>query len=249
MAWWWQPLASVTAAVAEPETVAAHLVRIPFRAFGRNPYLHRTAQDDSAPVIPEADTLAQRLVRIPLRPLGRNPYLRHYAQDDSFVPPPEASTFAQHAVRRPFRPFGRNPYVRNPSIEGPTQLNDASSGHLVVPNWDGFRGARVSRYLYRPAFAADTSAPVVASTWEPFLVRVPFKRFGRNPYLRHGAQDTSAVEVASTWAPFLVRVPFKRFGRNPYTRHSAHDESFVGPTFNPAWAKNANVLVKAGLLR
>ena len=118
----------------------------------------------------------------------------------------------------------------------------------MVRNWEGYRLARASRYLYRTAPGTDLSAPVEPSTFAAHFVRLPFKRFGRNPYLRPYAQDTSAPVIPSTWSPFLVRVPFRRLGRNPYLRHSAQDADAPAVTFNAAWAKGANVLIRSSLV-
>ena len=147
---------------------------------------------------PEAETRALHFVRLPFRPLGPNPYLRHYPQDLDAPPPPvEPSTLAPYLVRVPFRPFGRNPYVRHQSIEGPAQLDDASSGHLVVPTWDGFRLARASRYYYRGW--QHLSAPEEPSTFAAHFVRLPFRPLARSRYLSHYAQDTDAPPVVITF--------------------------------------------------
>jgi len=168
---------------------------------------------------------------VPFRAFGRNPYLQHRDYDSQPAPPQE-STHVPFLVRVPFRALGRNPYLRNASIEGPTQLDDASSGHWVVRSWEGFRLARASRYLYRPTAQDVPAAPPVESTWAPFLVRVPFRPLGRNPYTRHGAQDLSFVEPLDL--PHVVRSrPYKPLGRNPYLWHRAVDESVSVPVEPP----------------
>jgi hypothetical protein len=204
--------------------------------------------DEAAPAEPDAVTPPPG--RRPFRPFGRNPYLWH--QDYESAPAaPEAETLAPHRVSLPFRSFGRNRYLQHQEFESapaaPEVVGDAGSGLLVVPSWDGPRG-----YALRPSLGwhhpQDLSAPVEPSTYATFFVRLPFKRLGRNPYLRPFPQDTSAPVIADTWAPYMVRVPFRALRRSRYLHHTAQDTSAPAVTFVAAWAKGANVLLKAGLV-
>jgi hypothetical protein len=182
--------------------------------------------------------------RLSYRGFLRNPYLFHRAKDEDAPPPPaQPDTLAPHLVRIPFRAYFRNRYLWNPSVEGGAQLDDSGAGPLVVPNWDLYRLTRASRlYYYNPA--RDLPPVPEPPTWQPFLVRVPFRGYGPNRYRFNTAQDLSAPVVASTFAPFLVRVPLRRYGPNPYLRHRAADESVAAPTFVIAWAEDVNLLIE-----
>lgn len=200
----------------------------------------------AAPAEPDALTPPPR--RRPFLAFGRNLYL-HHRDYDSAPAAPQAETLAPQWVRLQFRSFGRNSYLQHRDYDSapaaPAASQDAGSGLLVVPSWDGPRP-----YALRPQLGwhhpQDLSAPVVDSTYATFFVRVPFKRLGRNPYLRPFAQDTSAPAEPATWAIHFVRIPHKRFGRNPYTRHYAQDTNAPAVTFLAAWAKNANGILGAG---
>ena len=109
----------------------------------------------------------------------------------------------------------------------------AAPSLLVVLDLGQWRLARASRFYYR-SLAPDEGVPQAPEpdTWLPFLVRVPFRSYGRNRYLLNTAQDFDApappVEE-STVASFTVRLPLRGFGRNPYLWNAAQDLSFVEP--------------------
>lgn len=95
---------------------------------------------------------------------------------------------------------------------------------LVVPTLDGFRLARAARFNLWQNSAQDFDAPVEVAepdTYQPFLVRIPFKTLGRDPYLQH--QDWfDTVEPLDL--PHVVRLlPYKPLGRNPYVWNTAQD--------------------------
>lgn len=246
-------------APAEAETLAPHLVRIPFRALAPNPYLHNTAQDESVvePLDVPSGVFGRRLPS-----LGRNPYLHHGAQDESVA---EADTYVPRLVTHQFKDPARRPQLGwHGAVEGVEQLDDVGGSLQVVADWDGFRLARAGRFAYSPPAADVHEAAVEPETWAIFHVRVPFRPLGRNPYLHHVASDESVVipfelpggvfgrlfpelgrnrylwntaqdqsVVTPLDQPHVLRqVPFKPFGRNPYLRHLAQDLS--APTLDAA---------------
>jgi hypothetical protein len=99
---------------------------------------------------------------------------------------------------------------------------------LVVAAYLPFGGtpAALSLYYRGGLFGGDGAAPPPEEgTYQPFLVRVPFRRFGRNVYLQNTAQDFDAPPPAeeSTYpAPPRLR-RFVGLGRNPYLQHQAWD--------------------------
>jgi hypothetical protein len=46
----------------------------------------------------------------------------------------------------------------------------------------------------------------------------------------------------------MVRIPFRALRRSRYLHHTAQDTNAPAVTFVAAWAKGANVLLKAGLV-
>lgn len=209
---YWAPSIASDEPVAEAETLAPHLVRVPFRALGQNPYLRHGAQDLS---FVEPLDLPHVLRVVPFKPLGRNPYLTHRAVDDSVEAAAEADIASPHLVRVPFRGLGRTPYLWHGAVEGPEQRNDTGSRVLVVRSWDGLRLTRAGRYAYWGQAKDDFVAPPPETDKPPH---------------------------------FIVHLPFRRYGRNPYLHHRDWQDGPPPPTFVAAWAKNANVLLKAGLV-
>jgi len=102
----------------------------------------------------------------------------------------------------------------------------AASSLFIVRDLSLWSLARASRLYYR-GLAPDEGVPQApeSDTWQPFLVRVPFRSYGRNPYLHNTTQDFDAplLAEAETLTPYLVRVPFRRFGLNPYVWATARD--------------------------
>lgn len=153
---------SAPAVQAEPDTFVALQVRLPFKGLGRSAYLQHHDYD-SAPVTTEESTFGPFLVRLPFRGLGRNPYLWRTAQDDSVVVVQDAP-FGPLLVRIPVRRLGRNPYLLNPSrdIES-AAVGDGGSNLVVVPNWDGYRLARASRFLYWTPVQGEDAPPIIVT--------------------------------------------------------------------------------------
>ena len=161
---------------------------------------------------------------------------------------PAAETAAAFVVRRPFRRLGRNPYVWRQALDPGVAVEGLAPFFVRRP----FKGLGRNPYLRSVTGDEAPAAPLEAETHAPFAVRRPFKRLGRTPYVWSPTGDDALVAppTAETPTVFAVRRAFRAYGRNPYTRHSAHDESFVAPpvTFNAAWAKGANVLIRASLV-
>jgi hypothetical protein len=202
---YWTTVSDVGGAVApEADTLIAVPVRLPFKGFGRNPYLFHHDYD-SAPVIPEADTLAPFLVRIPFRGLGRSPYLWHRDYDSAPVVP-EESTFAPFWARLPFKGLGRSPYLfhRDYDSAPAAPQESAFTSFLVrIP----FKGLGRNPHLFRTAQDLDAPAGFVDPTFDPFLVRIPLRGLGRNPYLYHTARDLDAVADVGDGGSTLWVVP------------------------------------------
>jgi hypothetical protein len=152
------------------EILSPLLVRIPFKGLGRNPYLWH-GDPEAAAVAPEESTLAPFLVRLPFKVYGRNPYLFRTAQDldapAGFVDP----TFEPFLVRIPLRGLGRNPYLYHTArdLDAVADIGDGGSTLWVVPNWDGYRLARATRFLYWTPVQGDDAPIVVAGN----LIYIP----------------------------------------------------------------------------
>lgn len=123
----------------------------------------------------------------------------------------------------------------------PLETADPNDGSAlaVIPTWDGFRGARVSRFLYyngTPAEDTGAQAPE-PDIYEPFRINIPFKVLGRSRYLFSTAQDTDAPVVVeeSTATLLTVRIPFRPFLRSRLLGTPASDESTVDPLDLPHW--------------
>lgn len=225
------------AVVVEPPTRAVLSVRVPFKPFGRNPYLAHAAQDTSAP---EPETSARFAIRVPFKSLGRNPYVTHAAQDTSAPAAPEPDTSTRFVVRLPFKPYARNPYVRHGSIEGveqQPQIDDAGSNLWVVPVWDRFRLARAQGFYYRGR--NDVPTQPEPDTYTRRSVRVPFKPFGHTRYILSTRRDDT-IPPQESLAPHIVRQPFRPFRPNRYILSTRRDDTFtppVEPSYEPLPAR------------
>lgn len=123
--------------------------------------------------------------------------------------------------------------AENFPVAGENVVVTAEGSILVVANWDGIWPARATR-LYYQRTTQDLDAPVVADAGilTPFLVRLPLRGFGRNPYLQHQDYDSApAAPEADTLAPFQVRLPLRGLGRNPYLWH--RDSTQAAPDMAP----------------
>lgn len=120
-------------------------------------------------------------------------------------------------------------FPSKPGVLFDVAIEDAGSSILVVPSWDGFRLAVAGRFYYwSEAQDVDVAPPADVDTVSQFLVRIPFKGFGRSQYLQHRDYDSAPAQPeAETLAPYLTRIPFRSFGRNPYLQHRDYDSAPV----------------------
>jgi hypothetical protein len=162
------------------------------------------------------------------RSLGRSPYLFHRAKDESSAAAPEPETVALHLVRLPFKGYRPNRYIWSNAVEGVTQLDDGGSSLFVAPTLDGFRLARAQRFYYWSP-AIDGPAAPEPDTWQPFLVRVPFKPYRPNRYRWNTEQGLSVPPEGEHRRDFLIRLPFKRYAHNRYRFHVSPHDSVVIP--------------------
>lgn len=130
-------------------------------------------------------------------------------QSDGGAAPEE---YAGRGLSRPssfYSQYRRRPQLGWHDDEGLSVVQDTGGSVHVIRSLEQWRLARASQFLYRGAAQDfDTPAPVEADTLAPFLVRLPFRGLGRNPYRWRTAQDLDApappVE-ADTLAQFIVR--------------------------------------------
>ena len=241
------------AAPPEVETPAAGLVRRPFRPYARRPQLgwHGAVEEGvEAPV--QRDDVGGRILVVPnwdrFR-LARAARFAYWGSAKDVAPPAEQPEIrAPFLVRVPFRALRRNPYLRHHALDAGVAVEGLAPFFVRRP----FKALGRNPYLRSVTRDEAPAAPLEAETHAPLAVRRPFKRLGRTPYVWSPTGDEALVAppTAETPTVFAVRRVFRAYSRNPYTRHSAHDESFVAPpvTFNAAWAKGANVLIRASLV-
>jgi hypothetical protein len=261
--YWTSPLSESAPEAPSVDGLAPFLVRRPFAALGRTPYLqHRDY--DSATVVADASTHAPFVVRVPFRALGRNPYLRHGAQDELL---PFDLPARQRVV--PFRSLGRNPYLRQSAQDlSVVEPLDLPARQRVVP----FRGLGRNPYLQHRDYDS-VAAPAQPDTAPSQLIRHQFGGYRRRPQLgwspsiegtpqlndaggsfravrslegfrlaRAGrfnywqqARDAGEVIVTPLDLPHVIRrVPFRPLWRSRYLHHSAQDTS--APVEPSTWA-------------
>lgn len=129
-------------------------------------------------------------------------------------------------------------YRRRPQLlwhedEGLSTVQDTGGSIQVVRPLDSWSLARATRFNYWNtaqdfSFVEEQPEP---STTPQFLVRTPFKPFGRNPYLQH--RDWFTTVEPLDLPPWRAIVPLKGLGRNPDLRHQDWD-SFVEAQPEPA---------------
>lgn len=188
----------------------------------------------------ETNQLGPFFVRISFRAFGRNPYLRNTAQDLDAPPPPvDAGISPAFLVRLPLKGFWSS-YRRRPQLgwhddDGLSVVQDTGGSIQVLRSLETWSLARASGYLYRGT-AQDFDAPAAEepSTFAAFLVRLPFRGLGLNPYLRNTANDLSFVEPLDL-PSFLDKPQYKALGRNPYLWNTAQDLSFTTPAEADTW--------------
>lgn len=121
----------------------------------------------------------------------------------------ELNRFGVAGTGKFFGAYRRRPQLGWHDDEGLSVVQDTGGSIQVQRSFEQWSLARASRYLYRgTAHDFNAPAPEEPETLAPFLVRLPFRSLGHNPYRWRTSQDLGAptppAEV-DTLAQFLVR--------------------------------------------
>lgn len=222
--WFWQPV-PLTPAAAEPETVASHLVRVPFKPFARSRYLTHSAQDENAPAPPpDVPDGGSSLHVVPVWDgfrLARASRLYYQSHTDVGAPP-EPDTLAPHLVRVPFKPFRPNRYILTTRRDD-TAPPEPPGGPSHPPRGRPFR--RDGNLGFEDG-----------------------ARYRRNRYIWNGSVETLQVQPADTPTPFRARVRFQGYRQqNRHVFHYYYTQPVAPPVggFRAGWADDSTITINA----
>jgi hypothetical protein len=215
VAWLWPPY-ELQADTVEESTHATFLVRVPFRAYGRNPYVRHGAQDESAPPPPEQGDAASGILVVPswgayrLTRASRLYYYRPALDTPVVAEPPTWSPFL---VRLPLKGYKPNRYRFNTAqdVSAPGEPEVRRDFLVRLP----FKRYTPTRYRFH------------VSPHDSVVVPEP------PTHPPHPTRPKDRLEA---------RYKYAMGARTRYNFHHATDQGVVIPIFAPWWAEDVNLI-------